>query len=137
MMSDLFSSGKIYLFRKPISGRYGIPKLTAYLTSGILGIDVSVGDTEEIYALFTTKRQDTLFILHIDEFGVDLTKRRLHGKKFVGILSDSTSLQNLTREQLKRLVLDGTHEGSWQSASLKEIMSNYFSARSMPATGST
>ena len=137
MMSDLFSSGKIYLFRKPVSSCYGIPKLTAYLTSGILGIDVSVGGTEEIYALFTTKSQDTLFILHLDEFGVDLTKRRLHGKKFVGILSDNTSLQNLTREQLKRLVLDGTHEGSWQSASLKEIMSNYFSAKSMPATGST
>ena len=74
MMNDLFSSGKIYLIQTTVNGNCGIPSLYGRLVDGSLGVDI-IDDTGEVYALFTTANHKTLLILHVDDYGVDLTKR--------------------------------------------------------------
>jgi len=120
MIHDLFGSGKIYLIRTPVSGRYGLPKLHGMVTSGVLGIEVNPDSTEEMYFIFVTKTLKTLMILHIDEAGIDFTKRILFNRRFRIMLKDKANPIDLTREQLKRLVLDGTYEGDWESIYLKQ-----------------
>ena len=59
-------------------------------------------------------------ILHIDDAGIDFTKRILFNRRFRIMLKDKANPIDLTREQLKRLVLDGTYEGDWESIYLKQ-----------------
>ena len=61
-----------------------------------------------------------LLILHVDDYGVDLTKRRLFQGKFRTMLADTSETITLTRKQLKRLVLDGTYAYEWQNSQLKD-----------------
>ena len=76
MMSELFSSGRIILIRTTVNGNCGIPSLYGRLLDGKFGVDI-VDEQEEIYAIFTTSNHKMLLILHVDDYGVDLTKRRL------------------------------------------------------------
>ena len=120
MIHDLFSSGKIYLIRTAVSGRYGLQKLHGMVMSGILGVDVNPDNVEEMYFIFVTRNLKTLMILHMDEAGVDFTKRILFNRKFKIMLEDQINPIDLTRDQLKRLVLDGSYEGDWESIYLKQ-----------------
>ena len=108
----LLNSGKIYMVKSPIKGNAGINMLDSLVVSGALGI--SMTDKQEKYVIFFNKSRNRCRILHIDEAGVTLMVRRLFSKKFQVIL-DSSDNQVLTREQLKRLLLDGTVDGDWQS----------------------
>ena len=120
MIHDLFSSGKIYLIRTAVSGRYGLQKLHGMVMSGILGVDVNPDNVEEMYFIFVTRNLKTLMIVHMDEAGVDFTKRILFHRKFKIMLEDQIDPIDLTRDQLKRLVLDGSYEGDWESIYLKQ-----------------
>ena len=40
------------------------------------------------------------------------------------MLEDEAKPLNLTREQMKRLVLDGTYQGEWYSTYMQQIMGN-------------
>ena len=133
MMNDLFSSGKIYLIQTTVNGNCGIPSLYGRLVDGSLGVDI-IDDTGEVYALFTTANHKTLLILHVDDYGVDLTKRRLFKGKFRTMLSDTEHPLVLTREQLKRLVLDGTYALEWQNTNLQAQMEVFRQAGPMPGT---
>lgn len=119
VIHDLFVTGKIYLIRTPVRGNCGIPKLHGIVASGILGVEVDIASGEEMYFVFTTKRRNALLILHIDEAGIDVIKRILFGKGFKILLQDQSLPLTLTREQLRRLVLDGSYEGEWESIYLK------------------
>ena len=87
----------------------------------------------EVYVIFSASNMKTLLILHIDNFGVDLTKRRLFGNKFKIIIENNNKAETLTREQLKRLVIDGTYEGEWHSRALEIQIKNFINASSMPS----
>lgn len=131
-MSDLFSSGKIFLILTPVNGNCGIPSLYGGLLNGSFGLDI-LNETGELYALFTTTNHKMLLILHVDNYGVDLTKRRLFKGKFRTMLENSEPLE-LTREQLKRLVLDGTYSKDWQNPQLQAQMEAFLQASPMPQT---
>ena len=131
MMSDLFSSGKIYLILTPVNGNCGIPSLYGRLLDGSFGIDIT-NETGEIYAVFTTKNHKTLLIFHVDNYGKDLTKRRLFKGKFRTMLANSELPLELSREQLKRLVLDGTYIGDWQDPQLQVQMETFLLATPQP-----
>lgn len=135
MMYDLFSSGRIYLVREPINGNCGIPTLYGGLLDGRWGVEIEIDPLkfEEIYALFTNKRRSMLFVLHVDQVGIDLTKRRLFGHGFRIVLDGSAGPVSLTRGQLKRLVLDGTYEGEWESLALQREIGHFLDAGAMPA----
>lgn len=132
-MSELFSSGRIYLIQTVVNGNCGIPSLYGRLLSGDFGVDI-VDEGGEIYALFTTANHQTLFILHIDDYGVDLTKRRLFKGKFRTLLSDTEHPIELTRQDLKRLVLDGTYADDWQNPRLQMQMESFMQAVPLPST---
>lgn len=119
MISDMFATGKIYLVRTPVRGNCGIPKLHGIVASGLLGSGVAENAGEEMYFVFTTRTRNALLILHIDEAGMDFTRRILFSRKFKIMLADQSSPLTLTREQMKRLVLDGSYEGEWESVYLK------------------
>lgn len=119
MIHDLFATGKIYLVRTPVRGNCGIPKLHGIVASGILGVDIDFTSREEMYFVFTTKSLKAILILHIDEAGIDFTKRVLFGRKFKILLEEQSSPLVITREQLKRLVLDGSYDGEWESVYLR------------------
>ena len=135
MMSDIFSSGHIYLIQTTVNGNCGIPSLYGRLLNGSFGVEI-LDDTGEIYALFTTANHKTLLILHVDDYGVDLTKRRLFKGKFRTMLSDTQQPLTLTREQLKRLVLDGTYTLEWQNSNLQAQMAAFRQAEPMPVAKS-
>ena len=46
---------------------------------------------------------------YVDTYGVDRTKRRLHRGKFRTLLEKPQEIRTLTRQELLRLVLDGTY----------------------------
>ena len=133
MMYDLFSSGDIYLVRSPVNGNCGIPSLYGRVLDGSLGIDV-ITELREVYVVFSTRNRLTLLILHVDQYGVDLTKRRIFKKKFRIMLEDSGSQLKITREQLKRLVLDGTYEAEWQDPVLQRQIEAFLTAGPQPGT---
>ena len=133
MMSDLFSSGIIYLVKQPVNGNCGIPSLYGKVVDGSWGIEIIEKKLIEVYVIFSASNRKTLLILHIDNFGVDLTKRRLFGNKFKIIIENNNKAETLTREQLKRLVIDGTYEGEWHSRALEIQIKNFINASSMPS----
>ena len=112
--SELFKSGKIYLIRTPINGNYGIPRLNGLVMGGKIGISLE-DRMEEIYVVFVTKNLSRIKILHIDEVGISLTTRLLFNLKFRIMLEDESEPLQLNREQLRRLVLDGSYQGEWES----------------------
>ena len=131
MMSDLFSFGKIYLIMTPVNGNCGIPSLYGRLLNKSFGIDI-LDENGEVYVIFTTSNHKSLLILHIDNYGVDLTKLRLFNGKFRTMLANTDKPLILTREQLTRLVLDGTYMGEWQNPQLQVQMEAFFAAQPVP-----
>lgn len=120
MITELFNTGKIYLIRTPVSGNAGIPKLHGLVMGGTLGIDYDpVKNFEESYFVFVSRNLKYLMILHIDDTGITLIKRILFNRRFRIMLEDHSQPLVLSREQMKRLVLDGTYQGEWESAYLQ------------------
>ncbi len=123
MITEIFNTGKIYLIRTPVSGNCGIPKLHGLILSGALGLDFNPATSmEECYFVFVTRNLKYLLILHLDDVGITLIKRVLFNRRFKIILSDDSKPLNLTREQIKRLVLDGTYQGDWYSAYMQQTV---------------
>lgn len=119
--SGLFVTGDIYLIRKPIPGNYGIHKLFDMLVSSQFGIVYDLNTMPEIWLLTTNKRKKRLSILHVECFGYENIVRFLHGNNLFNILFDEKAPPiTLTRSQLRRLVLDGTVEGTWNNACIQE-----------------
>lgn len=114
-MSFLSSTGRIVLIKEPISGRFGMPRLLAKLTSNSL--KVNWDGEEEITIITFNKRRSIAKILHLDHVGSDLTTRVLdHGLFKVVLDEEGQHLpQRITREQLERLFVDGTLEGDFQN----------------------
>ncbi len=112
----LFAHGKIFLIRTPVNANYGIPRLYGMVIGGMLGVPVDLTlNYEECYFVFTNKKQSMLMILHIDDIGITFSKRILHGRRFNVLVEQADSPVALSREQLRRLVLDGSYDGPWES----------------------
>ena len=95
---------------------YVQPRLHGLVLSGALGISIETVLSKEAYFIFCTKHHDTLMILHIDSAGIDFTKCRLFNKKFKIMLQEQDYKPiSISREQLKRLILDGSYDGPWES----------------------
>lgn len=75
-MSILSSTGKIYVIRTPVCGRFGMYRLLAKLTSGDFG--VSWDGVSEITIVTFNKRRSMCNILHIDQYGTDKLIRKLN-----------------------------------------------------------
>lgn len=116
--ADILGSGPVYLVRTPVSGNWGIPRLSALLSGGTLGIPAPDAQGE-VCVVFVTRSLTRLKILHVDDCGVSLTTRILWSRRFRVALSDSSAPLTITRGQLRRLILDGTYEGEWESRFLE------------------
>lgn len=133
-MYDLFSSGRIFLIREPVNGNSGSSSLYAKVCCGNWSLEYDPTKMEEAYFVFTTKNRRTLLILHIDQAGIDITKRKLFANTFQILLDEKCEKEVITREQLKRLVLDGTYRGEWKSVYLERMMNNFMQATPLPQT---
>ena len=119
--SGLFVTGDIYLIRKPIPVHYCILNLFDMLVSSQFVIAYDLNTMPEIWLLTTNKRKKRLSILHVECFGYENIVRFLHGNNLFNILFDEKAPPiTLTRSQLRRLVLDGTVEGTWNNACIQE-----------------
>ena len=132
MMSDHFSSGSIYLIRKAISGRYGIPRILSMLLGGIFGIPYLEEKNKEIYLVLFTSNKKIMLVFHADLLGYDLSKRRINNGKFQIDLEDTFNPKKITRDQLKRLLIDGTYQGEWRDDSLRKQFEEYSRACCLP-----
>ena len=115
MIDHLFTTGRLFLVRKPIRGNYGPTRLFSLLSGGTFGIDITT-NKEETYVIFTTRRRQMLLIFHIDAYGYDLTKRFLFAtSRFRILLEDESTPLQLTREELRRLVIYGSCEEDFET----------------------
>jgi len=109
-MSILSSTGKIILVREAVSGRFGIHRLLAMLSSNTL--NVNWNGIEEISIITFNSRKTICKILHVDEYGIDCTTRILNKGTFKIILAEDLIPIHLTRQELEELLRDGTVSNS-------------------------
>ena len=107
-MSLLSSTGRIYLLKEPVCGRWGMFRLHSCLSVEPLGLSGTV--TRKLHLLLSTKAVRTS-IFHYDMCGMERTVRRLRKGTFKVILDAGRTPGELTREQLERLLCDGTVSG--------------------------
>lgn len=105
-MAILSKTGRIYMVREPICGRFGIHRLLAMLTSGSLNIQWN--GIDEISVVTFNKRRTLCKILHIDNYGVDCTTRVLNSGIFQVVFEDNLIPVHLSREELESLLNFGT-----------------------------
>lgn len=105
-MSILSSTGKIYIVLKPVSGRFGIPRLMSELSSKSL--KVPWDGSEEITVVMFNTRRTLCSVLHADARGTDHTRRILEHGTFDVLLDEGLKPAALTREQLERLLDTGS-----------------------------
>lgn len=108
-MSLLSSTGRIYLVKEPVCGRWGMFRLQACLLSGAFRIKWD--GNEEITLVTFNKSRKNCSIFHYDMCGMERTVRRLRKGTFKVILDAGRTPGELTREQLERLLCDGTVSG--------------------------
>ena len=121
-VSQLFASGKLYLIRRPVSGRVGIIRLWDMLCTGELGVDFNPVAKDEVWVLMVNRSRNRLRILHVDQFGYELIVRINYDGRF-DVVFHENGPEKITRIQLRRLVLDGTVEGEWRSIYIKNVLS--------------
>ncbi len=115
----LFGHGRIYLVRdRYVRANCGIPALHGLILGGALGFEVDT--SQEYYVCFVNRRQNQLLIFHQDEAGYTLIKRVLHARNFDVLMTAADKAITITRQQLRRLVLDGTYHGEFESVYLKQ-----------------
>ena len=119
-MALLSSTGRIFLVLEPVSGRLGLPRLLARLSSN--SFNIHWDGEAEITLITTNQRRNRLKILHIDSAGCDLTTRMLNHGTFKVLFADGCIPRNLTRGDLERLFVDGTLEGGYQNALSEELL---------------
>lgn len=105
-MSILSGTGKIYMVREPVCGRFGIHRLLAMLSSNSL--NVHWNGIDEVTIVTFNKRKTICKVLHIDPYGVDCTSRILNSGRFQVMLDEDLIPIHLTRDELEQLLLDGT-----------------------------
>ncbi len=113
-MALISSTGKIVMILTPVCGRWGIHKLMAKLSSNEFKVNWSA--TEEITIVTFNRKRTSCKILHADITGVDCTTRILNQGRFKIMLDENLIPRTMTREQLERLLLDGTISGEYQHA---------------------
>lgn len=107
-MSILSSTGKIFVIRTPVSGRFGMYRLMAKLTSG--EFKVSWDGVSEITIVTFNKRRTMCNVLHIDQFGTDKLTRKLNEGVYQIYLDEGLIYQRLTREDLEKMLTYGSTE---------------------------
>jgi len=105
-MSILSGTGRIYMVREPVCGRFGIHRLLAMISSNSLGIKWN--GTDEISVVTFNKRKTICKVLHIDTCGVDCTTRILNTGRFQVMLDKDQLPIHLTRDELETLLMEGT-----------------------------
>lgn len=105
-MAILSDTGRIYMVREPICGRFGIHRLLAMLSSGAL--NVRWNGIDEITVISFNKKRSLCKLLHIDEYGVDCTSRILNTGIFQVVFSDNSIPVHLTREELENILKHGS-----------------------------
>ena len=105
-MSILSGTGRIYMVREPVCGRFGIHRLLAMISSNSLGIKWN--GTDEISVVTFNKRKTICKVLHIDPCGVDCTTRILNTGRFQVMLDKDQLPIHLTRDELEKLLMEGT-----------------------------
>ena len=105
-MSLLSSTGKIFLIKEPVCGRFGMHKLLAQLSSGVF--KVGWDGQEEITIVTFNRRRTICSILHIDPCGVDRMTRMLNTGTFQVILDAGLLPERLTRRALELLLSNGS-----------------------------
>ena len=73
-----------------------------------------------------------MLVFHADLLGYDLSKRRINNGKFQIDLEDTFNPKKITRDQLKRLLIDGTYQGEWRDDSLRKQFEEYSRACCLP-----
>ena len=121
-MSILSATGKIIMVQEPVSGRFGLRKLLAKLSSNAYGVNWNGSD--EISLVTFNKKRTICKILHVDDTGVDCTTRILNHGNFKVLLDEGLIPRRLTREALERLIIDGTLEGEYQNEISKQLLEN-------------
>lgn len=121
-MSILSATGKIIMVQEPVSGRFGLQKLLAKLSSN--AYDVNWNGSDEISLVTFNKKRTICKILHVDDTGVDCTTRILNHGNFKVLLDEGLIPRRLTREALERLIIDGTLEGEYQNEISKQLLEN-------------
>lgn len=111
----LFESGRIYVVGTPVRGTRGIHRLRTGVRA-LSGAD----DGDGLWVCFTTRSRQRLLIYHQDVAGRDVRVRLLR-QGFFHIFED-TVRKGITREQLRRLLFDGTFEGQWQNPLSEEYL---------------
>lgn len=121
-ISTLFASGDIRLSRMPIDGRMGINSMWAALLAGSFGFKYDGNINNEIWLVTVTRNRQQLRILHADVTGRSLIIRKLWGGcKFLVSFDDGQAF-TLNSAQLRRLVLDGTMEGDYQTTTAELLL---------------
>ena len=105
-MSILLGTGRIYMVREPVCGRFGMHRLLAMLSSNSLG--VKWNGIDEISIVTFNKRRTICKILHVDNCGVDCTSRVLNSGRFQVMLEEDKIPIHLTRDELEKLLMEGT-----------------------------
>ena len=109
-MSILSATGKIIMVQEPVSGRFGLQKLLAKLSSNAYGVNWNGSD--EISLVTFNKKRTICKILHVDDTGVDCTTRILNHGNFKVLLDEGLIPRRLTREALERLIVTVDYLGS-------------------------
>lgn len=121
-MMDILGTGKIYLIKEPVCGRFGIQRLLAMLSQQAFG--VAWDGTEEITIVTFNKRRTRCNILHCDFAGIDRTVRQLNSGTFKVLLQDGELPDRISKEDLRRLLLDGTIDGDFVHADVEHYLKN-------------
>jgi hypothetical protein len=119
-MTILSKTGRIVMVREPISGRFGMPRLLAALASNSL--KVKWDGMSEISVITFNRKKTIAKLIHIDQFGCDVTQRVLNKGKFKIMLESNLIPKDLSRSELERLLMDGTVEGEFQNALAEKIL---------------
>jgi hypothetical protein len=101
-MSILSGTGRIVLVREPVSGRFGLPRLLAKVSAN--AFRTNWHGTEEISVIVFNRKMTIAKILHVDQYGVDLTSRQLNQGRFKIMLEEGLLPKSLNREELERLL---------------------------------
>ena len=99
-MSILSSTGRIFLVKTPVSGRFGLARLLAQLSSQAFGVRWD----EELTIITFNKTRTICKILHTEDKGVDCVTRKLNKGTFKVLFDEELIPERLTLDVLERLL---------------------------------
>ncbi len=106
---ELFESGPVYLYRFPVSGRYGIPALSTYARQ-------MTGGNDTAWVVFITANRKSLKAICVRPDCVLLFERRLNRGKYPQLLTavENGEATTVSRSQLQAL-FDCTSKAALES----------------------